>query len=78
MFQTKFVENFKTLILYPKNLLRNSVFYEIMYKNDIRAKQATDQNIQQQRKDALCSWKTEATDTHSDYVTRTDFHTNNG
>ena len=67
MFQTKVTDKIKTHILCYNNFSpEHRVVYEIMWKNMVRAGQATDGNIIRRRRFAC--WMTKAKDTHSEYV----------
>jgi hypothetical protein len=56
----------KTHILYSITVFRKSCSLEIMWKNMLRLRQATDDNII--RRVRFACWITKATDTHSVYV----------
>jgi hypothetical protein len=66
MFQTKVVEKIKTHLLYSITFLRKSCRLWDNVEKYCRARQATDDNII--GRVPIVSWKTEATDTQSEYV----------
>jgi hypothetical protein len=67
MFHTKFVEKFKTHILCSITFFyENRAVCKITWKNSLRVRQATDDNII--RRMRFGCWITKATDTHSEYL----------
>jgi hypothetical protein len=60
-------ENQNTHFMFNNFFSENPVVYEIMWKENGRARQATDENII--RRMRIARWITKATHIHSEYVT---------